>query len=66
MCNKLKTSDQEFPSAPVMLGAGGVAGMLSWLCNIPVDVIKSRMQSDDLANPRYRNTMDLLQKELRG
>ena len=62
MCNKLKTPDQELPSVPVMLGAGGVAGMLSWLCNIPVDVIKSRMQSDDLARPRYRNTMDCFRK----
>ena len=62
MCNKFKPADQDLPSVPVMLAAGGVAGMISWVCNIPLDVVKSRMQSDDLNNPKYRNMLDCFVK----
>ena len=62
MCDKLKPVDQDLPSVPVMLGAGGTAGMISWVCNIPLDVVKSRMQSDDLTNPKYRNMADCFVK----
>ncbi len=69
MCNQLKSRDQhqqgDLPSVPVMLLAGGLAGMLSWMANIPIDVIKSRMQSDDLTNPRYRSMSDCWVKSYR-
>ena len=38
--------------AGVMLFAGGTAGTLSWY-NLPIDMVKSRMQADSASNPRY-------------
>jgi len=35
------------------LVAGGLAGMASWLFAFPTDIIKSRMQSDQI-NPKNR------------
>lgn len=38
--------------------AGGFAGVMCWLSVLPFDVIKSRMQADDLDRPRYKNMLD--------
>jgi len=43
------------PPLPVDLLAGGLAGMTSWSLTMPVDVVKSRLQSDcpmDLTSSR--------------
>ncbi|XP_065833105.1 mitochondrial basic amino acids transporter-like [Oscarella lobularis] len=42
--------------------AGGTAGVLSWILAHPLDVVKSRMQADDLARPAYRNVVDCARK----
>ncbi|XP_011496476.1 PREDICTED: solute carrier family 25 member 45 [Ceratosolen solmsi marchali] len=34
--------------------AGGLAGMVSWIPVIPFDIIKSRIQADNLQNPVYK------------
>ena len=47
------------------LWAGGTAGVVSWMVNIPIDVMKSRIQADDLAKPRYRNLADCALKSYR-
>lgn len=57
LCNRATPEGAESCSIPAMLMAGGVAGMLSWMVNIPVDIVKSRLQADDLANPKYRNSL---------
>ena len=38
--------------------AGGLSGSMSWMCNLPIDFVKSRMQADDLRQPRLRNTFE--------
>lgn len=35
--------------------AGGTAGLLSWIFVVPLDVIKSRMQGDNMYNPQFRS-----------
>lgn len=47
------------------LWAGGTAGVVSWMVNIPIDVMKSRLQADDLGKPRYRNMADCAVKSYR-
>jgi hypothetical protein len=41
------------PSIFLDLIAGGTAGIASWITTVPLDVLKTRIQSDDLANRRY-------------
>ena len=65
MCDYM-TKGNSTSSVPQMLLAGGIAGMLSWIVNIPIDIIKSRMQNDDLANPRYKNTFDCFAQTYRN
>lgn len=38
--------------------AGGIAGVISWASIMPLDVIKSRIQADDLSNPQYKGIVD--------
>ncbi|CAD5111374.1 DgyrCDS690 [Dimorphilus gyrociliatus] len=40
----------------VMLIAGGLGGVFSWIGNIPMDIIKNRLQADDMKSPTYRNS----------
>lgn len=53
------------PSLPAELLAGGLAGVLSWIVNIPVDVVKTRIQSDSLSSPRYCGIVDCFVKSCR-
>ena len=45
--------------------AGGIAGVASWVGNIPMDVMKSRLQADDLSQRQYANYMDCARKSYR-
>ncbi len=45
MCRPFQSETADTPTI-VFLLAGGFAGMVSWLCTYPVDVIKSRIQAD--------------------
>ena len=38
--------------------AGGIAGSASWFFSYPVDYIKTKMQSQNLYDLKYRNSMD--------
>lgn len=53
------------PSLPAELLAGGLAGVLSWIVNIPVDLVKTRIQSDSLSSPRYCGIVDCFVKSCR-
>ncbi len=57
MCDKMTKEGEDLCSVPAMLMAGGIAGMLSWMVNIPVDIVKSRMQADNLSKPVYRGML---------
>nr|CAD7438345.1 unnamed protein product [Timema bartmani] len=49
----------------MIMVAGGFAGIISWGVIIPLDVIKSRIQSDDPLNPKYKGTLDCFIKSYR-
>ena len=61
MCRKVTPSDQEI-SIRTMFIAGGFAGMISWIINIPVDVIKTRLQTDK----SFRGFWDCLVKSYKA
>jgi solute carrier family 25 (mitochondrial carnitine/acylcarnitine transporter), member 20/29 len=49
-----------------MLVAGGLAGVASWVCCYPLDVVKSRLQAQGAASaPRYRGVVDCFQRSVR-
>lgn len=56
----------EPPSTLAVLGAGGIGGILSWIFTYPIDVIKSRLQADQLDNGRYRGGIDCLKKTVQS
>ena len=68
LCNSLAQkgqSEYDLAAWKVIL-AGGTAGCLSWIVNIPIDVVKSRIQADSIAEPKYRGFMDCMLKIYRN
>jgi len=54
-------------STPVVLMAGGMAGIFSWIFTYPQDVIKSRLQADGFgSNQQYSGTRHCLQASLQA
>jgi len=55
---------QDSSSAPLIISfyAGGLAGSASWLATYPVDYIKTKMQSQNIAVLEYRNSIDCAKK----
>lgn len=52
----MRVEGEKTPHVGYLLAAGGFAGMTSWFANIPIDIVKSCIQSDDIVRPRYRGT----------
>jgi solute carrier family 25 (mitochondrial carnitine/acylcarnitine transporter), member 20/29 len=46
--------------------SGGLAGVATWFVMYPVDYVKTRVQSDSLENPRYRNAIDCFKQEMKS
>lgn len=44
--------------------SGGLAGVTTWFVMYPVDYVKTRIQSDSLENPEYKNSLDCFKKQL--
>ncbi|KAE8746852.1 hypothetical protein FOCC_FOCC006411 [Frankliniella occidentalis] len=44
------------------LVSGGCAGVVSWAVITPVDLIKSRIQADDIKKPMYKGVIDCARK----
>ncbi|XP_034231924.1 solute carrier family 25 member 45-like [Thrips palmi] len=44
------------------LVSGGCAGVVSWGVIIPIDLVKSRIQADDIKKPMYRGVVDCVKK----
>ncbi|KAL6006248.1 Mitochondrial arginine transporter bac2 [Asimina triloba] len=56
-------------SLRTMLVAGGLAGVASWVCCYPLDVVKSRLQAQsqsqkDFPPPKYRGIIDCFSKSV--
>lgn len=52
----------QLPTPFQTVWVGGVAGVLSWLVIIYLDVVKSRIQADDPLNPKYHGMIDTFKK----
>ncbi|XP_064119933.1 mitochondrial basic amino acids transporter-like [Macrobrachium nipponense] len=56
-----KWSSDGYVSAPVVLGAGGMAGIASWVLTYPIDVVKSRLQADGVGGiNKYNGVIDCI------
>jgi solute carrier family 25 carnitine/acylcarnitine transporter 20/29 len=47
-----------------ILFAGGIAGYSWWIPVYPIDVIKSKLQTDSFINPQYKGFFDCLKKTI--
>ncbi|XP_039597827.1 solute carrier family 25 member 47-B isoform X1 [Polypterus senegalus] len=56
-CKLLTPTGQNHPEWAGVLVAGGCAGMCAWSLSTPMDVIKSRMQTDGITKKRYRGVI---------
>ncbi|CAH0391748.1 unnamed protein product [Bemisia tabaci] len=56
----------EAPMFSEVVIASGVAGVASWAVIIPLDVVKSRIQADDIRNPKYSGIIDCFVKSYRA
>ncbi|XP_073972746.1 solute carrier family 25 member 45-like isoform X4 [Rhodnius prolixus] len=57
-----KMEPEQRPKIVHEIIAGGFAGIISWIFLMPMDVVKSRMQADNLSNPKYKGVVDCLLK----
>ena len=55
---------RNYPVQATCLLSGGFAGVATWAVMYPFDYIKTRIQSDSLTNPVYKNSFDCLQQEV--
>ena len=46
----------------LLMALGSVSGVLLWIPTFPIDVVKTRMQTDDLNNPKYKSTLDAIKQ----
>lgn len=61
--NKL-TPEGQLPSIPTCFLAGGAAGFLFWGCFYPLDIIKTRIQTDhtEVDKRKYKGILDCVKK----
>ncbi|KAF2367777.1 Mitochondrial substrate/solute carrier [Trinorchestia longiramus] len=57
---------EEAASPATLMFCGGMAGAISWVTIVPIDVIKSRVQADSVTNPQYKNFWDCCVKSYRN
>lgn len=60
LCRLFNPKGPEECTVAQLLVTGGCAGSLSWFINLPIDTVKSRLQSDRLSRPVYRGFMHCL------
>lgn len=61
VCTKTQTERRDLPTWQ-LLACGALAGQVLWLSCYPLDVIKSQVQSDSFAQPKYKGAWDALNK----
>ncbi|XP_018009463.1 solute carrier family 25 member 48 [Hyalella azteca] len=57
---------EDAASPATLMFCGGMAGAISWMTIVPIDVIKSRVQADDVVNPQYKNFWDCCVKSYKN
>lgn len=63
-CTGCRGHGGEQESLATMLVSGGLAGVASWVCCYPLDVVKSRLQAQGYP-PRYRGIADCFRRSVR-
>ncbi len=49
----------EEPTIPWMMFCGGIGGMCGWVGGFLCDNIKTRIQTDDFKNPKYKSLWNI-------
>ncbi|KAK6912080.1 Mitochondrial substrate/solute carrier [Dillenia turbinata] len=57
-----KNNDERFRT---MLIAGGLAGVASWVCCYPLDVIKTRLQAQSPSSLKYKGIIDCFRRSVK-
>ncbi|XP_074854811.1 solute carrier family 25 member 47 [Carettochelys insculpta] len=65
LCDWFTPAGTNKPDIPTVLISGGCAGMLGWAVATPMDVIKSRMQVDNLGQHKYRGLIHCIRVSVR-
>ncbi|KAG2468862.1 S2545 protein, partial [Polypterus senegalus] len=64
ICYGMTEAGQQ-PGTLAVLVAGGCAGVITWACATPMDVIKARLQMDGLEGCRYRGILHCVTDSIR-
>ncbi|KAG5357420.1 Carrier protein YMC1 [Yarrowia sp. C11] len=64
VCERTNTERKNLP-AWQLLSCGALAGQVLWLSCYPLDVIKSKVQSDSFTHPKYKGALDALRQTLK-
>ncbi|KAK1787834.1 hypothetical protein P4O66_016319 [Electrophorus voltai] len=62
---RLLTEEGTQPSTPTVLMAGGIAGVITWGCATPMDVIKARLQMSGAGGRTYMGVMHCITTSVR-
>ena len=44
------------------MSAGAIAGYVFWLFGFPIDLIKTKIQSDSFVNPKFKSILECIQQ----
>ncbi|KYO45422.1 solute carrier family 25 member 47 isoform X1 [Alligator mississippiensis] len=66
LCDWLTPAGKSKPDIFAVLVSGGCAGMLGWGVATPMDVIKSRLQADELGQHKYRGLMHCARESVKA
>ena len=61
LCEQLEAASGPF-SIPKLFLCGGTSGVLCWLVNYPIDVVKTRLQADGMGETKYNGIIDCFKK----
>ncbi|KAJ8332146.1 hypothetical protein SKAU_G00428740 [Synaphobranchus kaupii] len=65
LCEWLTPAGQKQPAWPVVMLAGGFAGVCGWTVGTPMDVIKARLQVDGIGKRRYNSFLHCIAESVR-